>query len=181
MGSQTGAAMNETRNTRPRSGTGGPSPSELVAALDRLQDLLVRRLERLAELAAEWSEQAGFTPSEREEALRERVVALEASQARLQAELRRREQEWRDLLDSLEDDRRLLADAWERLEREQTTERPPPASRPASAVPTPEHVATAVHRPAPGLADDHVAREVLRQFQALKADVRRNAGRAGPA
>ena len=113
--------------------------------------------------------------------LRERVLALEAAQARLQSELRRREQEWHDAVQQLEDDRRLLTEAWERLEHERVdAPAPPQAAGPRDTVSRVEHATAAVHRqPDPLAGDDSVTREILRQFQALRGDVRRTANGAG--
>ena len=153
----------------------------LVQALDRLRDALLHRLDQLETLAAEQAARLDQSSSEREQALRERSVALEAAQARLQAELRRREQEWHDAVQQLEDDRRLLTEAWERLEHERVEGTPPPqAASPHDAASRVEHAPAAAHRqPDPVSGDDSVTREILRQFQALRGDVRRAANGPG--
>jgi hypothetical protein len=174
-------AMSEPRDQRPRRTTPGRADTAtLVDALDRLRDVFLNRLEKLEALAAEQAARPDQSPSEREQALRERVAALEASQARLQSELKRREKEWLESLQQIEDDRRLLTEAWERLERERVEAQP--ASRhgaPGSGGPAvvPAGVAT-YQPPAAGSSDLMVTREILKQFQALRGDVRRNASGA---
>lgn len=153
----------------------------LVQGLARLRDALDQRLDRIEAMALGQAVRLQEDAPERERALRDRVEHLEASIARLHAEAKRREQEWQAGLLELDSDRRLLADAWERLEQSQIDApqrsagdpgRPPPGPRPepAAAVPRQETVD----------ADDPVTRAILRQFQTLKSDVRRNAkGRKG--
>jgi hypothetical protein len=170
----------EARDHRPRRGAGAEAQ---VQGLERLREALLKRLERIEALAAEQAALLDSDSTDREQALRERVAALEASNARVVAEARRREQEWQEVLRQVEADRRLLAEAWERLEEQQVHGEPRAESRPA-----PERPA-APERPVPVLAavrppgddpDDPVTRAILRQFQVLSGDVRRNAkGRAG--
>jgi hypothetical protein len=177
-------ASGEPTAPRQRRGGARPDPAALCEGLDRLRDALLQRLDRIEALAAEQAALLDRDPSERERALRERVALLEASQARLQAEVKRREQEWQAVLQEVEDDRRLLAEAWERVERERVEAphgdsaiAPPRAAAPTAhaAVAAPA-AAVAAHRPPPGdPASDSVTRAILWQFQALKNDVRRNA------
>lgn len=171
----------EPRDARPRPAPARPDdPAE---ALKRLRDALLRRLESIEALAAEQAELLDRDGSDRERLLRERIAVLEASQARLQAESRRREQEWQDALRDLEADRKLLAEAWERLEQLQTRYEPRThVDAPAPTVPPPPVVTpTPLPEPTPGDdGDDPVTRAILRQFQVLSNDVRRNAkGKGG--
>lgn len=177
----TATAMSEPREPRCRGTPGRGNAAALVQGLDRLRDALLHRLDQIETLAAEQAARLDQSSSEREQALRERAVALEAAQTRLQAELRRREQEWHDALQQLEDDRRLLTEAWERLEQERVEGAPSPqAESPREAVSRAEHAPPATHRqPDPGSGDDSVTREILRQFQALRGDVRRAANGPG--
>jgi hypothetical protein len=175
-------ATSEPRDQRPRRTTTGRADAATLAdALDRLRDAFLNRLDKLEDLAAEQAARLDQSSSEREQTLRERIAVLEASQARLQAELKRREQEWLDSLRQIEDDRHLLAEAWERLERERVDVAPESrhgaATNGGSAV-VPGAAAT-FQPPAAGVGDIMVTREILKQFQALRGDVRRNASGPG--
>jgi hypothetical protein len=160
-----------------------PALTTLVRGLDDLRDALHRRLEHIEALAVAAEHARAIRPGEgsagREQALRERVATLEASQARMVAEVRRREQEWEEQQARLEHDRRLLADAWDRLEREQIAVRSESrGARPAAPVPPAAYrdpAANPAPVPRPAEPPDVVSREILSQFQALKNDVRRNA------
>ena len=174
----TGKAANitsEPANSRPRRVPKRADATGLSQGLERLREVLLARLDQLEALAIEQTEQADLTPSEREHVLRERVGVLEASLARVQAELSRREQEWEETAREIEADRLLLAEAWQRLEDEQTrgkahatSARVEPAARPVEEGP--------VYRAAqPEESNDPVTKSILRQFQALQGDVRRNA------
>jgi hypothetical protein len=176
--------VGEQRGGRARRGAPREDAAAHVAHLEKLRDALLHRLEQIEALAVEQARMSGATPSEREAVLRERLSTLEASHARLQAESRRREQEWQEFLEQLESDRRLLAEAWERLEQEQTSAAPaaaaqaPPTSRisPAGA----PHPAVPQAEKEEQEGEDPVAKAILKQFQALQGDVRRNAkGRGG--
>ncbi len=119
---------------------------------------------------------SGESP-EPDRALRQKVAELEEKLGRAQAEARRRDQEWKAAIEQLEGDRKLLAEAWERLERERVDAAgaPPAAPRPYAPRPAPVPPAPAAARPAATTeADDAVAHAVLKQFQALRGDVRRN-------
>jgi len=177
----TATAMSDPRDPRARGVPGRGDAATLFQGLERLRDALLHRLDQIESLATEQAARLDQSSSQREQALRERVLALEAAQARLQGELRRREQEWHDAVQQLEDDRRLLTEAWERLEHERVdAPAPPQAAGPRDTVSRVEHAAPAVHRqPDPQTGDDSVTREILRQFQALRGDVRRTAN--GPA
>lgn len=159
----------------PRSERDGSRSDAFAVAqgLDRLRDAVLARLAEIESMALDLTALLGRDSSERETAFRERAAALEATLARLQAESKRKEQEWQAVLEKLDQDRVLLAEAWDRLEREQVEAPIPPiAAQPING---------AAARLAPtDLGDDPVTRAVLWQFQALKSDVRRNAkGRNG--
>ena len=154
----------------------------LIKGLDRLRDGLLQKLEKIEALAAEQTDQLRQDSSEREQALRERLFVLEASQARLQAEARRREQDWQVMMQQLEADRRLITEAWDRLEQQRIELAPdhssprPPGSRRRPRKP----VVPASRQAEVDPASDLVTRSILEQFQALRNDVRRNArGRSG--
>lgn len=174
----TGKAANiptEPANNRPRRQQKRADATGLSLDLERLRKALLERLDALEALAVEQTKLAGLTPSERERVSRERVGILEASLARVQAELSRREQEWEESAREIEADRRLLAEAWQRLEDEQTRAKPnvagtrvEPAARTVAEAP----VARAAQ---PDESNDPVTKSILRQFQAMQGDVRRNA------
>lgn len=165
---------NDSRGPRVRPGVARNDPTVLAEGLDRLREAILQRLNALEALAGEQIEGAGVPSSDRERALREKVATLEASHARLHAEFRRREQEWEDNLAQVEHDRKLLTEAWERLEQEQadvTVQAEPDnhaghPGRPAAPVAAPT-----VYQP----SGDSVTTAILREFEALRGDIRRNA------
>lgn len=162
-------------------GKARPARAEPADELERFRDAMSRRLDTLEQLAREQCERLGQGTSERERVLRERVAHLEASHSRLQNELKRREQEWNDTVGDLENDRKLLAEAWERLERERidgpdAQADPGPAPRARTQNPAGPPAASPAGVLAPE-GDDSITRAILWQFQALKDDVRKNAGR----
>jgi hypothetical protein len=81
------------------------------------------------------------------------------------------------MIEELDADRRLLAEAWERLEREQVDGRiavaadPRPARLPTQ-VPAPKPVIVSLSSEGPS----PISQAVLRQFEALRRDVRRASG-----
>ena len=184
MTGKSASSTTEPKENRPRRALAAPSGARpdtatLIQGLDRLRDGLIQRLERIESIAVEQARLLDQDSSEREEFLRDRVSVLEAAQARLQAEAKRREQEWLAVLQQLEADRRLLAEAWERLEQERieasVPHAPPPRGRGRRT-----HAAPDRPRRPSAVGDPRcrktmpVTRAILRQFQALKSDVRRN-------
>jgi DNA repair exonuclease SbcCD ATPase subunit len=176
MTGKTAQATSEPEESRTRRSASRPDTASLVQGLDQLRDSLLRRLDVIESMAQEQASLLDQDSSERERELRERVAVLEAALARTQAESKRREQEWQGVLQQLEEDRRLLAEAWDRYEREQV-------EGPAQPLATPPSAPVAVQSQRPhvfDVASDSVTRAILQQFQALKNDVRRNAkGRNG--
>jgi hypothetical protein len=153
----------------------------LLQGLERLRECIEQRLKGLETLARERTGRPNPPASELEQRLQQTIAEYEEAQLRLRAQAERREQEWRTSLEQLEADRRLLAEAWERLERERVegfaAAQPGVPGRTAS----PQHPA-AVARPRPDPADaagDHVAHAVLMQFHTLRNDVRRNSRHRG--
>ena len=186
MTGKSASSTTEPKENRPRRALAAPSGARpdtatLIQGLDRLRDGLIQRLERIESIAVEQARLLDQDSSEREDYLRDRVSVLEAAQARRQAEAKRREQEWLAVLQQLEADRRLLAEAWERLESQQLETGHGPPSAPVAPVERAAVERPVVHRqPNNDPDDDPVTRAILRQFQALKGDVRRNAkGRNG--
>jgi hypothetical protein len=129
------------------------------------------------------SEQATVESTGLKRALERKLADLEESERLFQAEVERKEKEWRVALTQLEEDRRLLAEAWERLERERidgfgaSDPHPfahvqgdgPRKGAQAASIPagTLASVASAKNQPA--------TQEILRQYQTHCSDVRRNA------
>ena len=145
--------------------------------LDRLKELVFEHLARIESLARLAGIEHQSDPSEIEAALRERIVVLEAAQARLLATATRRDREWREFLEDLEQDRNCLARAWQEIEHERlrstTPERAESAARATTAAikessPSRTESADASH------STDMISLEILRQFRALQGDVRRN-------
>src|SRR4051812_31485999 len=120
MTGKTVQAPVDTWESRPRRAPARAEADTQAQSLQRLRDDLFRRLDAIELLASEQAALLDQDSSERERILRDRVVSLEAANARVVAEARRREQEWQEVLRQLEADRLLLAEAWERLEQQQT-------------------------------------------------------------
>jgi hypothetical protein len=123
-----------------------------------------------------------------ERTLQEKLDHLEEARRQLCAEAQRQQDEWSASLTRLEADRRRLAEAWERVERERIDGLGAAGGQPhlhaESQGPPRGSPATFVHATAPGPArsaaadsdpNNPVARAILRQFQALCRDVRCNA------
>ena len=175
------SATNDNHDPDPRRKISRLESNALIQGLERLRECFEQRLGRLEAVAREQTADPVAGRSELDQQLQERIHDYEEEQLRLRSQAERREREWRTALEQLEDDRTLLAEAWERLERErlevvvaapQGTNRPPIADR----------VGAQPARPRPDLADstnDHVAVAILQQFQALRNDVRRNARQRG--
>jgi hypothetical protein len=158
---------------RPRGEAARPDPRPLHQGLERLRDLVHQRLDRIEAMARERGDDPAHEPSQRELELRNRIAELEERQARIVAEARRMEQEWHAGMEKIENDRRLLAEAWERLERERIDGVAPSAEAPGPR--PPQAPAAPTFRPtvAPQ-SNDVVTHAVLKQFQALRSDVRKN-------
>ena len=106
-------------------GKAGPAlsrsiPAALIQDLEWLRQRVLERLgalEALARQRMEWTTAAGgITALER--TLQQRQAELEEAWRQVRAEAERQEKESSASLTQLEADRRLLAEAWERLERQ---------------------------------------------------------------
>jgi TolA-binding protein len=155
--------------------TARPDPTSLVLALEAIRDGVRERIDRIEALALERvsAGEAARTDESPEpnRALQQKVADLEEKLGRAQAEVRRRETEWRTAMEQLEDDRKLLAEAWERLERERIDVVAAPTSGTRHYTPQPSPPVAA--RPSVNSeVDNAVAHAVLQQFQALRGDVR---------
>ncbi len=192
------------RPTESESGRGPslrPSPSDapidpnlILARLEQIRQGFHRGLDRIESLARERlsasnGESEGLGSFGHSAAWRQE---LEEVRAQLQAEADRWEQERDAQVEAIEHDRQLLAEAWERLEREQieaaasasrapprgttqnsqaTTSRlSPPTPPTATTTPTPRTTSN------PNSEDSAVSQAILRQFEMLRRDVRRNGG-----
>ena len=170
----------------------------LIASLEGLRQRVLDRLDSLELLTRQRPAfPPGMEPGEAlSQALELKQAALEKTEHRLKAQALHQEKEWTALLAQLEADRRLLAEAWERVEQERIastgasgrhdhpqahSEHHSPGHKhgPRSrAQPTISHGnATVTTRSTPADAEpDHpLGQEILRQFQTLCSDVRRNA------
>ncbi len=111
-----------TRGPESRSGA-ALNHSDQAMLMQSLQSLRERVLERLDSLETLARNQSACTPARGTSADQERVVELKAAELaeterKLQDQAERQEKEWSASLIQLESDRRLLAEAWEHVERE---------------------------------------------------------------
>jgi hypothetical protein len=164
------------------------APAALIQSLQWLRERVLERLDALETLTQQRSASASAVGenSDLERALERKRADLEETERRLCTQAERQEKEWRTSLAQLEADRRLLAEAWERIEQEriaylsasephhhshphgQGSPRGSPATRPHTGA----LVTARLANPDP---NHPVAQEILRQFQTLCSDVRRNA------
>jgi hypothetical protein len=181
MSSDQATTAGSAQASRPRRAPARPDPLGLIQGLDRLREVLHQRLDRIETMALERGDAPAADPTAREQELCRRIAELEERHTRLVAEAKRREQEWQNNLEQLENDRQLLAEAWARIERERiehagTGSGTGTGSGSGHAASTPAAAPTPVFRPAvTGDPDDVISHAILRQFQALRSDVRRNA------
>ncbi|HEV3310470.1 MAG TPA: hypothetical protein VG815_08125 [Chloroflexota bacterium] len=179
----------------------GPYPERsayflLIQDLVRLRQLVLERLNLIETLARQ---HPPFGPRERElaameEALKTRSDEVEATRRGLQEQAEREKRDWNASLSQLQDDRRLLAEAWERLEqaRIETSstrcdkpsfhshgQKPPKAGSTGRSL----NGCSITLRSAGADSDAHdaVDQAILRQFQTLHNDVRRSARARRPA
>jgi hypothetical protein len=157
------------------SSNGQNNLESLLDSVESIRAELHQRLDVLAKLADNKT-QAGPPQGASDAVLSAKVRQLEKEKAQLVAEIERLKESHRTVLEPLEHDRQLLADAWARLEREQIR-----ASRTATATPKTASVPLASTEPQSMPPEqDKFAMDVLRQFQALRRDVRGNATPSQP-
>jgi hypothetical protein len=164
-----------------------------LALINSLQSLRERVLERLASLETLVRDRSAVGPAENASAglernLEAKLAELAEAERKLNDQASRREKEWSASLNQLESDRRSLAEAWERVEHERIA---------YASAPEHHHRSGAQgHGPQNGVSaslsragtpvttrsvavdsdSNHaVAQAILRQFQTLCSDVRRNA------
>jgi hypothetical protein len=184
------AAAPARPEVRARSTPARPIPGPLIQDLQGLRQLVIERLDSLETLAQKRraSTEAVGEVAVLERTFKQKLAELEETQHRLRSQAEREEQDWRAALAQLDSDRRLLAEAWERVERQRIEfvsaaqvrpQLPPPAQIPQMVVqpqlphipsPIPTRSTTADSDPS-----NPVAQAILRQFQTLCSDVRRNA------
>lgn len=146
------------------------SPEEL----ETLRQEIDRRLAQIEELVLKRRGSA-----ERTRELERKLAEVERSRRARDDQLKRWEAERQAILDELEHDRSLLAEAWNRLEQEETrrSSRPERSDRrdvrrvDKNESITPKATVQAVA--ATPVEEDHVAQSILRQFRSLQRDVRR--------
>jgi hypothetical protein len=138
---------------------------------------VLRRLGAIEDLARHRSDLPAAEISRLEQTLKQKIEELDRERGRLRASVEQEQASGRQLLAQLENDRRMLAEAWEKLELERIdacSSRPaPPVQHPRPAEDVSVHAAS----PRRGLprseSNNPVAVTILRQFQTLCNDVRR--------
>jgi hypothetical protein len=176
------AVTNESNDPDPKRKISRLDANTLIQGLERVRECFEQRLGRLEAAARERTVEPVADRSELEQQLQQRINEYEEAQLRLREQAERREQEWRTALEQLEGDRALLAESWERLERERLEGLAAAPSQATSRLPVAERNSAPPVRPRPDPADpvdDHVAHAILKQFQVLRNDVRRNARHRG--
>jgi hypothetical protein len=164
--------------------------SALIQSLQSLRERVLERLDSLETLARGRS---ACTPAEGASAGLERTLELKLAEVaeterRLHDQAERHEKEWNASLIQLESDRRLLAEAWERVERERIACSSPseqnhhsraqgqgPQKGAPATLPHADALVTARSAAADSDSSQVVTQAILRQFQTLCSDVRRNA------
>ena len=161
----------------------------LAGGLERIRTTVLERLDRVETTVKERASRAPLQEPElvardsdlkrraaeiqqRQTELQQRTAEMDEAQRRTRTERDRWENERTTMLEQLEHDRRLIAEAWERLEREKL-ENPEPA-RAATALRngTSDRQAVKVSRLVVASNEENpVAQAILRQFQAVRRDV----------
>jgi hypothetical protein len=180
MTGEHGPPVSERLETEPRRRAARPGGLPGQVDLERLRDLIRRRLDQIEALARErlGSVEAPGTieNSETEKELLRRLAELEEANERIRGQAERHEQDWRSAFEQLEEDRKLLADAWDRLERARIEVHVEPAhDRGSRSAPSDRPTAPQVRSQASGTPDDSVTQAILQQFHLLRCDVRRTA------
>jgi hypothetical protein len=172
---------------RPGLASARPSPASSIQGLRWLRQRVLERLDALEALARREASPAAADELEAlERTLRQKLAEVEETRRQLDAEAERRQQEWSASLTQLEADRRRLAEAWERVERQRIEipgacggQTPPQAQ--VQGPPTGASTAL-LHAVAPARSAttdpslyNPVAQAILRDFQTLSKDVRSNA------
>ncbi len=160
-----------------------PSSPSLAHDLEALRDSVLLRLETIEDLARRRSGNWAAEIDRLEQALKERTDELEQERSHYSANTNGDELSWRRMLSRLESDRKLLTEAWERLERERIDTVSAGAtvrgsaqvhhSRGGESQPAQSPQAQRTAAAATVETGNPVAETILRQFQTLCQDVRR--------
>jgi hypothetical protein len=164
--------------------------SALIQSLQSLRERVLERLDSLETLARGRSASAPAAGASAgpERNFELKLAELADTERKLHDESEHQEKKWSASLNQLESDRRLLAEAWERVEREriayssasethhhsraqgQGVEEGAPAALPHAGA-----LVTARSAAAGSDSNHPITQAILRQFQTLSSDVRRNA------
>ena len=162
----------------------------LVQDLEQLRELVLERLSSIESLARKRDESA---QPERDwlalqETFKKESAELEESRHQLRVQAEREREEWIAAMSQLEEDRRLLAEAWARIDQERTGAMGALKESALAYVPRPlsqTAVSTSVPALGPSVpigstdaesaSSNPVAQAILQQFQTLCSDVRQNA------
>ncbi len=178
----------------PQGPEGGPRPApersayaSLIQDLVWLRELVLARLTSIETLAATRPAFAREL-TVLEKSFRMRSDEVEEARRRLQEQAEREKRDWSASLSQLEEDRRLLAEAWERVEQARIESPSEPHSNPslhsqgqgpqtAGANGQPRSVASSPIRSAEADSEPHnpVNQAILQQFQLLCSDARHSA------
>jgi hypothetical protein len=174
-------AMEPRRKQRPMKPSQQALPSGQARDLEELRTCVLRRLESIEALARRCSAVSTGDVSLTEQLLKQKIDELELERSRACPDLFGDEPGNKQLLTQLENDRHLLAEAWERLERERidavmagsAAKQAQPAHHPHSAEGHAPHTMPLTRTSVSVDAGNPVAESILRQFQTLCRDVRR--------
>ena len=169
------------------SGSFSPRPNRTAAetvpfqALEQLRERVHRRLDQIQDLLRE--RLASGSTDEREAEWTNRFKEMEEALEAAKSDAHCADRERVAALEKVEQDRALLAEAWERLERERIDLETgrflvAPAANPPSRTLIPGVISpqlSPIRSASANPADDPVERAVFQQFQALRRDVRRKA------
>ena len=158
-------------------------PGSLMHDLEELRACVARRLASIEGLARERAGAASAEIARLEQTLIQRIEELEAERGRVRSGADQEQMNWKQSLGQLESDRQLLAEAWERLERERI-EIVGAGIAPGTQRTRPSEIGVPHGSPGPTApvaarstgtveSGNPVAETILRQFQALSSDVRR--------
>ena len=173
---------NENQAHDPKRRIPRPDSNALIQGLERLRECIERRLKALEAAVRQQTGPTVSEPSDAQGEFQQRIAEHEAAQLRLRLQAERRDQEWRTALEQLEGDRKLLADAWEQLERERLEGSSRAQGQGIDRSSVLESGATVPIRSRPEPVDpgnDVLSHAILKQFQALRNDVRRTARQRG--
>jgi hypothetical protein len=166
-----------TSRTRPPANQEGSPPGGLIRDLEEMRTTVLHRLSAIEELARHRLDAPAAEISRLEQALAQQIEELERERGRLRAHAEQDQASGRQVLVQLEDDRRLLAEAWEKLELERidacSSRSPLAVQHPRSTDSAHAHAAATPRVSVGSDPDNPVAETILRQFQTLCNDVRR--------